>query len=383
MEIDTQELKGKVFRCLEGCGLCCLCQPELLPSETAQFLSIEKLKSSVTRSSIDPSRKAIAMYGNGGPCRLLSDRKCTAYPQRPHFCRIFPVHTHLMWRIQLTADLSCRGVWREDWKEKTGVYEDLEAYGLKELHSYTSEKLERELGEAREVYGEFRENCIDADVWMEPASMRERASALIAQGYFSSLSGIGLVLSAADACRRSGLDFMTSLRLAERTGAQDSVAAALEELLDEMLSIEDIADRPVFVDRDLNWLVFGHDGGRPAKFRLGERGGISKIGSADFSVSGISANPAGAGRLSDFAVLTNRRDVFLGFVYYIVDDADYADSVENIYFENLAMTQLDLLLRSALANPSSSSSLGPEHISDGVVFIDMDMHDAPTIGSVI
>jgi Fe-S-cluster containining protein len=383
MEIDTEELKGKVFRCIEGCALCCLCQPELLPSEAVQFLSIDRLKGSVTRSSIDPSRRAIAMFGSGGPCKLLRERKCTAYSLRPHFCRIFPVHTHLMWRIQLTADLSCRGVWREDWKEKKGEYEDLESYGLRELHTYAREKLESELRESAEVYSEFRENCIDAGIWMEPSGLRENASRLISQGYLSSLSGIGKILSAVDTCRNSDLDFRTSLSLAGGTGAEASVSSALEELADEMLSIDSVADRPVFIDRELNWLVFGYDSGHIAKFRLGDKGGISRIGTSDISLKTISVGPSGARSLSEFAGLTNRRDVFLGFVYYIVDDAGYEDSVENIYFENLAMTQLDLLFRSSLVNPSAGRSLEAEQISDGIVFIDMDMHDAPTIGSVI
>ena len=38
MDIDKTELKNKNFECLDGCGMCCLCQPELSEKELTQFI---------------------------------------------------------------------------------------------------------------------------------------------------------------------------------------------------------------------------------------------------------------------------------------------------------------------------------------------------------
>jgi hypothetical protein len=35
--LDLSELEDRTFTCLDKCGLCCLCQAELLPSEEDFF----------------------------------------------------------------------------------------------------------------------------------------------------------------------------------------------------------------------------------------------------------------------------------------------------------------------------------------------------------
>ncbi len=386
MEIDTGELKGKAFRCIDGCGLCCLCQPELLRHEAKYFLSEEQLRKSVTRSSIDSSRRAISMFPSGGPCTLLRDRKCTVYGQRPHFCRSFPVHTHIMWRIQLTADMSCRGVWRTWHGAVPEGYEDLESYGIKELHTYSTGRLENELRDAQEVYRSFAENCKDVGIWTDHAPLRSSARELINLGFFSSISGLGRVIAASEDSRDRGVEFMSALKTigAER-GTQAAFAVA-EDLLDEILDLDSIQEMPVFVGSDLTWRLFRRgkmSPGSVSRLRLGDRGGVTEEGEFGLDFKDVAVSGEGQAFMTEFASLTNRRDVFLGFVYYLTDDADYETDVQTTYMENLAVTQLDLLLRSSLTHPASMRKLGRDELADGVVFIDMDMHDAPTIGSVI
>lgn len=386
MEIDTAELRGKAFRCIDGCGLCCLCQPELLPRETQYFLSAEQLRKSVTRSSIDSSKRAISMFPSGGPCTLLRDRKCTVYGKRPHFCRSFPVHTHLMWRVQLTADMTCRGVWRAWQGTVPDGYEDLESYGLRELHTCHTAKLESELREAAEVYRSFVDNCGESGVWTDHVSMRYSAGELIRQGYFSSISGMGRILDAAESSRDGGADFMSALKTVGAERGAAAASAVMEELLDEILSIDRIDEMPVFVDGKLGWHLFRRGTGKPdgvSKLRLGDRGGASEEEEFVLNLKDVAVSESGEVPIAEFASLTNSRDVFLGFVYYLTDDADYDSDVYTTYVENLAVTQLDLIIRSALANPASAGRLGRNEIADGIVFIDMDIHDAPTIGSVI
>ncbi len=386
MEIDSAELKGHAFRCIDGCGLCCLCQPELLPDETKFFLSVEQLRNSVTRSSIDNSKRALSMFSSGGPCTLLKDRKCTIYGNRPHFCRAFPVHNHLMWRIQLTADMSCRGVWR-DWRGTVPEgYEDLESYGLRELHTYHEGQLGKELREADEVYRSFRDNSMERGIWTDHAILRSKAGDMIREGYFSSVIGLGRILAAAEDSRDRDVEFTASLRTVGTERSETSALSVMEELLDELLSIDRIQEMPIFVDGNLDWRLFRQGTHGPksvTKLRLGERGGVTEEGEFQLNARDIIVSQEGSASMSEFAALTNRRDVFLGFVYYLTDDGDYETDIETTYMENLAVTQLDLMVRSALAHPSGAGRLGRDEIADGVVFIDMDIHDAPTIGSVI
>ncbi len=383
VEIDTSELKGKWFKCIDGCGLCCLCQPELLPPELKSFRRDPALSGFVARSMHDPSKRSIAMLKNGGPCALLRDRKCTIYSKRPHFCRQFPVHTHLMWRIQLTPDYSCRGIWREGWAARSDGFVDLEKYGLDELHFYTEERLEAELRDARNVFDEFRENAIEEDVWTEIERVREKASSLIDGGYFSTLQGMGAVLSSVSRAREGHVD---AFDLLPSVGRQESLNAAMQsvrELSEELLTVQEPEDNPVYVDSRLDWNIFGRSDGAVWRRKLLDSGGVNNMSVVELNLDVISLEPEGEASLAAYARKTNKRDAFLGFVYYLVDDADYDTDIAATYMENMAMTQLDLVLRTALISPGKASRIGSTELAEGIVYIDMDMHDAPTIGSVI
>lgn len=383
MEIDTSELKGKHFSCIDGCGLCCLCQPELLPPEQKVIRSDRVLAEFIVRADDDPSKKSLKMTGNGGPCALLRDRKCTIYGKRPHFCRQFPVHTHLMWRIQLTADYSCRGIWSSSSNDPRTGGSDLEEYGLKELSFYSQDKLKSELAYADNVFREFREFATANSAWDDIHRLRHDAARLIERGYFSSVEGLGSVLYAAGQAREAGVRLSDILPSAASSASRQMASSAISELSEELFSIESIADNPVYVDSSLEWNIFTKSGGRVWRRRIKDRGGTVDVSPVDISTDNIALGDGAAEELRAYARVSNSRDSFLGFIYYLVDDADYDVDVNTTYMENLAMTQLDLILRSALASPSKAGRLGAGEIADGIVYIDMDMHDAPTIGSVI
>ena len=383
VEIDTSELRGKWFKCIDGCGLCCLCQPELLPLELKDFRGNPGLAGVVVRSDGDPARKSIAMLKNGGPCVMLKERKCTIYRERPHFCRQFPVHTHLMWRIQLTPDYSCRGIWREDWGDGKDGFVDLEKYGLDELHRYSGEKLEVELKDANEVFEEFRRNSIDNGVWREAGELRSKTASLIGDGFFSDLDGLGSILLAVQHAREDELDVFDILRATGKGQNRRESLNAMRELSEELLTVSRIEENPIYVDGSLNWNVYNLVNGKIWKRRLLDRGGLSNISQVELDISDISVSAEGERALTAYSIKSNSRDAFMGFVCYLVDDADYDIDLLSTYLENMAMTQLDLVMRSAIVQPERRRSIGREQVAEGVVYIDMDMHDAPTIGSVI
>lgn len=383
VEIDTSELKGRWFKCIDGCGLCCLCQPELLPAELRTFKEKPGLAGSIVRSDGDRARRSIAMLRNGGPCVLLKERRCTIYRERPHFCRQFPVHTHLMWRIQLTPDYSCRGIWREDWGGEKDGFVDLEQYGLDELHRYSGEKLESELNEANEVFEEFRQNSIDNGVWKDAGELRLAAASLINRGFFSDMEGLGSILLAVQRAREEELDVIDILLATGKGHNRSESLNAMRELSEELLTVSRIEENPVYVDRSLNWNIYNAVNGKIWRRRLLDKGGLSNISPVELDISAISVSAEGESALASYSLKSNSRDAFLGFVYYLVDDANYDIDLLSTYLENMAMTQLDLILRSAIVQPERLGNIGREQVAEGVVYIDMDMHDAPTIGSVI
>ena len=109
MIIDMTELEGKSFTCLEGCAMCCLCQPELAAEEMRLFESDLYLRNGITRDHIDGHKSArptaVKLQGGCGACYYLKNRLCTINELKPHFCRQIPVHVHLLRRVQLSAYL--------------------------------------------------------------------------------------------------------------------------------------------------------------------------------------------------------------------------------------------------------------------------------------
>ena len=148
IEIDLSELEGRGFECSPRCGLCCLCQPELLPEERAWFRKNHPKAVELKRA---PHRHhALALKKGRGSCVFLQDRRCSVYSHRPHFCRQFPYHFHVGERVQVELDLSCRGVWGD------APPASIEA---EELIAANIDVLRRTLSESRGVYEEFYSNC--------------------------------------------------------------------------------------------------------------------------------------------------------------------------------------------------------------------------------
>ena len=152
-DIDYSELAGRKAECPDGCGMCCLCQPEVLPREMAFFR--KNRPDCVTKTRGQDSHFCIKMKKGRGSCVLLDGRRCTIYADRPTFCRQFPYHFYAGDRISVELDLSCRGVW-------TGNGADA-AEEARALAEASESRLAAELKESSEVYREFYSICREDD----------------------------------------------------------------------------------------------------------------------------------------------------------------------------------------------------------------------------
>ncbi len=377
-EVDFSELEGRTYRCIDACALCCLCQPELLPEEEMKFSSEPRLAEGVSKKHISPevSGAAIKLRGAHGSCYFLKDKRCTIYLDRPHFCRSFPVNVFVGWRIQLNANLSCRGLGLPG--------ESLGTVGADLIAKYGSDRLAHELKDANRVFTDFVRNTRDAWVSQSFSSVRHAGHALLEE--LSDEIGLSKILTYAEAGQtRQNASPMDLARLARKTEAE----ADIEEraLIDgtELFDLPDLSLLPVYIDSALTWRIFRLVGKDIVGFVLSEDGGISessRTNPSDISLTPMSSD--GRSAFKEYLSLVNNRDCFLGHAAYLLDAEGYEFNFGQVYLGALATNAIDLWWRSSfLASLADRHELGAQEIREGIIFFDMDLLDLPTIGAFI
>ena len=166
IEIDYSEVAGKKTECPLQCGMCCLCQPEVLPEERAFFRT--KYPKALVKSRCEDQHFALAMKKGKGSCVFLNGRKCDIYQNRTTFCRQFPFHFHVSDRVRVELDLSCRGVWSGNGSDAVA-----EAKALAEA---SERRIAMALKEASAVYKDFYAICRETGVMCDPSELRMSVS---------------------------------------------------------------------------------------------------------------------------------------------------------------------------------------------------------------
>ncbi len=378
LETDFSEVRGRSYRCIDKCALCCLCQPELLPREEARFRADSRLRDSVVESHISPEVRgaAIKLRGQHGACHFLSKKKCTIYEDRPHFCRAFPINIFVGWRIQVNANLSCRGIGLDG--------ENLEQLARSVLQDYEESELEKELKEAREVFRQFLDNTRRAKVAQSTGSLRDAGSVVIED--LADEMGLSRVLTYAEHGRThqntGARDIVRLVRCSEATSDTQELA-----VMDgtELFDLEDLSMLPVYVDRKLDWNVFKLQGDAVVGYRLSEDGSVEETSRTEpASVHLIPMTASGRRVFQDYMRTVNGRDCFLGHAAHLCDTEGYGYNLAQVYLGALANNALDLWWRASfLARLAGSDRLDSQEVMEGIVFFDMDLLDLPTIGAFV
>lgn len=378
LETDFSEVRGRSYRCIDDCALCCLCQPELLPDEERRFRADPRLKEAVVESHISPEVRgaAVKLRGDHGACYFLSNRRCTIYSERPHFCRAFPINIFLGWRVQVNANLSCRGIGLEG--------ESLEELAKAVLGDYEREELARELEDARSVFREFVENTRSAKVAQSFSSLRNAGSVVVED--LADEMGLSRVLTYAEHGRTRQ---NTSARDIARLVRQSEAEADIDELAvmdgTELFDLEEMSMLPVYVDRKLNWNVYRLEGGAIVGYRLAEDGSAEETSRTEpGSVCLMPMTAPGRRAFQEYLRIVNGRDCFLGHAAHLCDMEGYSYNLAQVYLGALANNALDLWWRASfLARLAGAQMLGFQEVAEGVVFFDMDLLDLPTIGAFV
>lgn len=368
-DVDYSLVSGKRMECIDGCGMCCLCQPEVLPEERAFF---RKNYPDRIVTSRGPDRyTALALKKNRGSCVFLDGcRRCQVYQHRTAYCRQFPYHIYVSDRVEVEADLSCRGFWTGN-----GADAEAEARGLV---ANASPRIATALREAREVYREFRSNAQEAGVWKDVDYLRLTVDECIDR--FADPAFIGSVLSLSE----TEAEMSLGAAMAAKEVDMDELAEAARDAALESLSSDDPVSLPVYGAEDLSWNVFTVQRGVVEWSQIGDEGDFHHKGFADAADIGL-CQPDEDGRrvLVDYLRTLNRRDSFMGGAMYLVDANGYEDDMANAYYGSLATCVLDVLWRASLLDRFFGTGCGARGIREAVIFYDMDRLDAPAIGAFV
>jgi len=377
-EIDLSELRGKSYSCIDGCALCCLCQPELLPDEERKFRGSPELAAAVTDHHISPDVKgaAIKLKGAHGSCHFLVNRKCRIYSDRPHYCRAFPLNVFVGWRIQVNINLSCRGVGLPG--------ENLEKVGQNLMAEYGDDRLRSELSTAKKVFSDFVRNCRAVWVAQSFSSLRETGRALADE--LVDRIGLSRLLTYAEHARTAQnsapRDIVKQIR---RTEPESDIEE--RALIDgtELFDLPDLSLLPIHVDEDLAWRIFKLEGAEIVGYVLEEDGKTTRFSkTAPSEVELLPMTVEGKRKAVEYLEIVNSRDCFLGHAAYLCDSENYDFNLAQVYVGALANNALDLWWRSSfLAHLKGKNDLDEKAISEGITFFDMDLLDLPTIGAFI
>jgi Fe-S-cluster containining protein len=369
-EIDYSDVAGKKAECPEGCGMCCLCQPEVLPLERCFFR--ENHPDKMVMSKGQEPYYALALKKGRGSCVFLKDgsRKCAIYDHRTAYCKQYPYHIYVSERVKVELDLSCRGVW-------TGNGNDAMAEA-KEIVANADKRIQAALRQSKSIYKQFYANCKEAGILSDQSILRmsvaENLSRFTDLGYLSKVMEMSqmepvMVLSGVSPDPKPD---MPELELAARESAMDSMAT------------EDPLNAPVYCDPDFNWNVFLADGDEITWNVLTDGGDLEVKGTAD--VNDIPLKPleeSGAKMLSEYIGILNGRDSFMGSVFTLIDYNGYEDDMANAYYGCMSTTILDLMWRASMLDHFMGTGMGADGIREAIIFYDMDRLDAPAIGGFV
>jgi Fe-S-cluster containining protein len=367
-EVDYSEVVGKLVSCPEQCGMCCLCQPEVLPEERPFFK--KNYPQFLVRTKGPEPYNALALKKGCGSCVFLENRRCKVYDHRTAYCRQFPYHIYASDKIKVELDLSCRGAW---YNQGNDAFSE-----AKELVKAASGRIESALAESKEVYREFYANCKEAGVYQDPSMLRmtvsENVSMFADLAYLSKImdmSQVEPIMAIAGIRPETQLD-MVSLEEAGRELAMDSMSSS------DPLSV------PVYCDAEWNWNMFMADNGRIEWLVMDDDGEMHHKAYAEAGDIRLKApDQDGAKVLTDYVNILNQRDSFLGSVFSMMDQNGYEDDMTVAYFGSMAVSVMDLIWRMSMLDHFMGTGVGAEGMREAIIFYDMDRLDAPAIGAFV
>ncbi len=367
-DIDYSEIAGRLIECPPECGMCCLCQPEVLPDERPFFK--KNHPSCLVKSRGPDHYTALALKKGRGSCVFLNGRRCSVYQNRPTYCRQFPFHLYAGDRLQVELDLSCRGAWTG--KGFSAMDE------ARAIVAAAQPRITGALEESRAVYSEFFANCREAGVMADPSGLRMSVSENI--DMFTDLACLSKMMDMAQ------LEPIMSLRAVqpERNPDFKALEEAGMDAAMESMSSDDPLSVPVYCDPQWNWNMFMAVDGKIEWMVMDDEGELHHKAFAEASDIELKVpDKDGIAVLRDYVNTLNGRDSFMGSVFAMMHEVGYEDDMSNSYYGSMCVTVMDLIWRMSMLDRFMGVGCGAEGMREAIIFYDMDRLDAPTIGGFV
>lgn len=382
MEIDTSELDDLSLVCLEDCALCCLCQAELVGDENRKFSYDPKLKEGVSSESIFGMKSDnlfIKLKNDSGSCFFLRDRKCSIYSSRPLYCRLFPVHVHVGDRVQLVANLSCRGLNTRGVGTRGKVLADT-VLSLADL--FDLRKLEGDMGN---LYEGFRKGYL-CGINPNRRDIQKLSEELIRDfGYRNFVERI-ITFASEEGTITENLGELRGI-------LKDLIPVEMEEAAlagaMETFSGRKLTELPIWNDRDLGWMIARIDDDTMVMNRMAYDGSLKSFSRMKVKNVGLRDFDRDAGKImTDYAVKLIRRDLTYGYAAYLIKlegrTGGRGKNILRYYLGTLGTVLLDHWWRtSLLAAISGRNKISAEIAREGIIAYDMDYLDLPSLGGFI
>jgi Predicted Fe-S-cluster oxidoreductase len=368
-KVDYSEVTGKKVECIDECGLCCLCQPEVLPDEKPFFE--KNYPKFLVKTKPPESYCALALKKGKGSCVFLENRRCKVYDNRTTYCRQFPYHIYVGEKVKVELDLSCRGAWTGKGADALG-----EAQSMIEK---ADSRIKQAVFEAAEVYKEFYANCREAGIMGDVDTIRRSVSENIAN--FTDLRYLSKVMEMSMMEPK-----MTLSAIKDGPADTEGIEEAAMFAAMESMATDDPLMAPIYCDEKWRWNVFLADepSNRIDWMILDDDGDMMKEASVRISeIEFKIPEKEGAEVLREYISVLNGRDSFLGSVFALMDSMGYEDDMANAYYGCLSTAILDVMWRASMLDHFMGTGMGARGIREAIIFYDMDRLDAPAIGAFV
>lgn len=344
--METRELRGLRYACIEGCGFCCTFTPEVSGQELAT------IKSRFPTLPISRSGEMVLLAAQGGcgACTLLKNKRCSAYDERPAHCRYFPFHVYFGRRMEAYVNRCCRGV---ELQEGSHLQRE---FGEQVLTLVPTYRLAKEQARADGVHKAFERAARQAGMW---GDVDREIKVLLERGtrWFEPASWPRTP-----------------------TGSSDEAGSPHEawQLSLAPLAAEDPMVRPYHLAKDLTWYGFRMDAGEVVAEILTEDGQLQKHSRLGKFAEWPQLPRDVQQGLHAILVRLAGRDLLAGAIYHFVDETGYEISVADAAAIKLGDMAADLALRAEILHRMGMPWTDVPAEADR--FYDSAFLDMPTIG---
>ncbi|MDP6157055.1 MAG: YkgJ family cysteine cluster protein [Candidatus Thermoplasmatota archaeon] len=383
MEIDTAELDDLSLVCLEGCALCCLCQAELVGDENRRFSENPELKQGVSRESIFGNKTNnlfLKLKNDSGSCFFLSERKCSIYSSRPLYCRLFPVHVHVGDRVQLVANLSCRGLNTRGDGTPGKVLSDT-VLSLADLFD-----LRKLSGDMRNLYEGFRKHYLGGKIKPNRRDIQNFSVEFLRDFGYRKFIERSITLASSEEKIPENLGKMRNVLEGLIPG--DITEAAIVGAM-ETFSGRKLTELPIWTNGDLRWMIARIDDEDIVMNRLSDDGSLVPYRRIKVKDVGLRDFDENAGKImTDYAAKLIRRDLTYGYAAYLIKleslRAGRGKNIIRYFLGTIGTILLDHWWRTSLiAAISGRDIINTDIAREGIIAYDMDYLDLPSLGGFI